>query len=148
MPVGSVPGRESAERFAELFGAVYLAFHRRDAPRSGLSGASRGALLHLAMTGPLTVGEIATHLRRAQSVVSEIVDRLESRGLLEREADPADRRRTLVWLTTAGQELLRADRQVLAEFGGVRPSARVGADPPTIVSTCSLPTSRTVSASR
>lgn len=103
-----------AERFAELFGAVYLAFHRRDRPRSGLSGASRAVLTHLAITGPLTVGEAAIHLDRAQSVVSEIVDRLESLGLLERETDPADRRRTLVWLTPSGHETLRADRRVLS----------------------------------
>jgi DNA-binding MarR family transcriptional regulator len=113
---GAVGATErQAERFAELFGAVYLAFHRRDAPRSELSGASRAVLLHLAMAGPLTVGEAAAHLKRAQSVVSEIVDRLASRGLLERETDPADRRRTLVWLTDSGHETLRLDRQVLSQ---------------------------------
>ena len=106
--------RAQAERFADLFGAVYLAFHRRDAPRSELSGASRAVLTHLALAGPLTVGEATAHLRRAQSVVSEIVDRLESHGLLERETDPDDRRRTLVWLTDAGHELLRDDRRVLS----------------------------------
>jgi len=105
---------QQAERFAELFGAVYLAFHRRDAPRSELTGASRAVLTHLAMAGPLTVGEAAVHLDRAQSVVSEIVERLESRGLLERESDPADRRRTLVWLTNSGHDTLRADRRVLS----------------------------------
>jgi len=110
-----MPGtRAQAERFADLFGAVYLAFHRRDAPRSELSGASRAVLTHLALAGPLTVGEATSHLKRAQSVVSEIVDRLESHGLLERETDPDDRRRTLVWLTDAGHELLRDDRRVLS----------------------------------
>ncbi|MHB1473823.1 MAG: MarR family winged helix-turn-helix transcriptional regulator [Dermatophilaceae bacterium] len=66
------------------------------------------------MAGPLTVGEATAHLSRAQSVVSEIVDRLEARGLLERETDPADRRRTLVWLTKSGHEILRHDRDVLS----------------------------------
>lgn len=61
-------------------------------------------LTHLAVSGPLTVGEAAGHLNRAQSVVSEIVDGLERKALLERERDPADRRHTLVWLTPAGQE--------------------------------------------
>jgi len=37
-----------AERFAELFRAVYLTFHRRDGPRAQLAGASRAVLEHLA----------------------------------------------------------------------------------------------------
>jgi DNA-binding MarR family transcriptional regulator len=102
-----------AERFAELFRAIYLTFHRRDGPRSELPGASRAVLTHLALSGPLTVGEAAVHLNRAQSVVSEIVDGLQRKDLLEREPDPADRRRTLVWLTPAGQEALRRDSEVL-----------------------------------
>jgi DNA-binding MarR family transcriptional regulator len=102
-----------AERFAELFRAVYLTFHRRDGPRSQLPGASRAVLEHLALAGPLTVGEAAAHLSRAQSVVSEIVSHLEREGLLEREDDPADRRRTLIWLTPHGHEALRRDREVL-----------------------------------
>jgi DNA-binding MarR family transcriptional regulator len=70
-------------------------------------------LEHLAISGPLTVGEATRHLDRAQSVISEIVDQLEDKGLLERERDPADRRRTLVWLTPAGQVALRRDGEVL-----------------------------------
>jgi DNA-binding MarR family transcriptional regulator len=102
-----------AEQFAERFRAVYLTFHRRDGPRGQLQGASRAVLEHLAMAGPLTIGEAAAHLNRAQSVVSEIVSHLEGQGLLERESDPADRRRTLVWLTPAGHSALRQDRAVL-----------------------------------
>ena len=105
--------RARAERFAELFRAVYLTFHRRDGPRGQLPGASRAVLEHLAMAGPLTIGEAAGHLNRAQSVVSEIVGHLTGQGLLERESDPADRRRTLIWLTPAGHEALRRDREVL-----------------------------------
>jgi DNA-binding MarR family transcriptional regulator len=102
-----------AERFAELFRAVYLTFHRRDRPRSELAGASRAVLEHLALAGPLTVGEAAAHMHRAQSVISEIVTHLEHDGLLERENDPEDRRRTLIWLTPSGHEALRRDREVL-----------------------------------
>ena len=104
---------EVGERFADLFRATYLTFHRRDRPRGHLASASRAVLEHLAMAGPLTIGEAALHLERAQSVVSEIVSHLVQQGLLERESDPADRRRTLVWLTPAGHETLRRDRDVL-----------------------------------
>lgn len=114
-----------ADRFAELFRAIYLTYHRRDGPRSGLTGPSRAVLTHLAVTGPLTVGEAAVHLERAQSVVSEIVDGLERRGLLERERDPADGRRTLVWLTASGQEALRRDGEVLGVAGLAAAMARM-----------------------
>lgn len=105
---------QGCEEFAVLFRAVYLTFHRRDGPRSELTGASRAVLQHLAMTGPLTIGEAAQHLGRAQSVVSEIVTHLQTQGLLEREPDPGDRRRTLVWLTDHGFQRLHADGEVLS----------------------------------
>ena len=114
-----------AERFAELFRAVYLTFHRRDGPRAQLPGASRAVLEHLALAGPLTVGEAAAHLSRAQSVVSDIVTHLERQGLLEREGDPADRRRTLIWLTPHGREVLRRDREVLGVDHLARALARL-----------------------
>lgn len=124
--------RGDAERYDELFRAVYLLFHRRDGRRSELPNASRAVLTHLDRTGPLTVSEAARHLDRAQSVVSEIVDGLERRGLLERERDPTDRRRTLVWLTDAGLECLQRDRDVLGldtlteAFGRLDPADRAG----------------------
>ncbi len=102
-----------AATFGRLFEQAYLRFHRRDGKRSALSGASRGVLTHLALTGPLTVGEAARHLDRAQSVVSDIVTQLEAKGLLERRTDPGDRRRTLVWLTPDGFDRLGRDREVL-----------------------------------
>jgi DNA-binding MarR family transcriptional regulator len=118
-------GQEQAERFAELFRAVYLTFHRRDGPRSQLAGASRAVLEHLALAGPLTVGEAAAHMNRAQSVISEIVAHLERQGLLEREDDPADRRRTLIWLTPHGHDVLRRDREVLGVDQLARALARL-----------------------
>jgi len=105
---------EQATEFSELFRAVYLTFHRRDGPRSQLPNASLAVLEHLALAGPLTIGEAAAHLCRAQSVVSEIVSHLERQGMLERESDPDDRRRTLIWLTPAGQAILRRQREVLS----------------------------------
>lgn len=104
---------DAADEFCECFPATYLAFHRRDGRRNELSNASRAVLQHLSRTGPISIGEAARHLDRAQSVVSEIVSQLEGHGLLEREPDPDNRRRTLVWLTPAGLERLRTDADVL-----------------------------------
>jgi len=105
---------DDARQFGELFPAVYLRFHRRDGKRRELSGASRAVLHHLTLSGPLTIGEMARHLSRAQSVVSEIVEHLERDGLLERMRDPKDRRRTLVWLSERGLVALDREREVLS----------------------------------
>jgi DNA-binding MarR family transcriptional regulator len=105
---------DEARQFGELFPAVYLRFHRRDGRQRELPGASRAVLHHLTLTGPLTIGEMAKHLSRAQSVVSEMVAHLERDGLLERMQDPKDKRRALVWLSDKGLALLDREREVLS----------------------------------
>jgi DNA-binding MarR family transcriptional regulator len=116
------PGRtcwamdDAASAFCELFPALYLRLCRRhddESRRARLTPQQDAVLHHLAMSGPLTVGEMSRHFARAQSVVSEIVDGMEDRGLLERMRDERDRRRTLVWLTDDARELLQRRRQVL-----------------------------------
>ncbi|MBI4940734.1 MAG: winged helix-turn-helix transcriptional regulator [Actinobacteria bacterium] len=116
---GDVPDEEQdavrvSRAFERAYPQAYLRFHRRDGKHSELSAASRAVLTHLAHTGPLTVGEMAQHLDRAQSVVSDIVTQLAAKGLLARERDPANGRRTLVWLTDDGLAFLDRDREVLS----------------------------------
>ncbi len=118
---------EDAQRFGQLFPAVYLRFHRRDSKRRELPGASRAVLQHLTLTGPLSVGELAKHLSRAQSVVSEIVEHLERDGWLERMRDPSDKRRTLIWLSDAGVAKLERDRDVLSRDLVTEAMARMSA---------------------
>ena len=57
---------------------------------------------------PLSMGELADRLFCDASNVTGIVDRLESRGLVERQADPDDRRVRRLVLTDAGRELWQA----------------------------------------
>src|SRR5215471_4373693 len=114
-----------AAAFAELFPAVYLRFHRRDPKGDALPTASRAVLQHLSTAGPLTVGEMARHLDRAQSVVSEVVDHLVRDGLLERMPDARDRRRALVWLTEQALTYLDRDRDVLSRELLARAMARM-----------------------
>lgn len=108
--------RKAARRFCELFRAVYLNFHERSAPTDYQpSRESLAVLQHLAGTGPLTVTEAAPHFSRSQSAMSEIVNRLEKRELLERIPDERDRRRTLVWLTPLGLSVWKRSSRVLSE---------------------------------
>jgi DNA-binding MarR family transcriptional regulator len=103
-----------ADEFLDLFPAIYLRFCRRpDKREQRLTPQMAGILQHLALSGPLTIGEMARHFDRAQSVVSEIVDGLEQKGLLARVRDGRDRRRTLIWLTDQAHDVMRRERQVL-----------------------------------
>lgn len=106
--------REAAHHFGELFPEVYLRFHRRTwKAEPHLTPQMWGVLQHLAMTGPLTVTEAAKHMERAQSVMSEIIDGLVRKNLLERMRDARDKRRTLVWLTDHAREVITRQQSVL-----------------------------------
>jgi MarR family transcriptional regulator, multiple antibiotic resistance protein MarR len=54
------------------------------------------------------VVDVATNFAAGIGAISKGVDRLEGRGLVARHANPADRRSSLVALTTAGSDLLAA----------------------------------------
>lgn len=56
---------------------------------------------------PLRLGEVAKALRIVPRSATEVIDRLEARGLTERIPDPADRRAVCVQLTDAGRDLAR-----------------------------------------
>ncbi|HKA87478.1 MAG TPA: MarR family transcriptional regulator [Haliangiales bacterium] len=104
----------AAAAVAELFPLIYLRLHRRW-PKGAFrpTPEAMAVLLHLEGSGPLTVTEAARHMRRSQSTMSALIDRLERRSLIERMADERDRRRMLVWLTPAGQDVLAEERRVL-----------------------------------
>jgi DNA-binding MarR family transcriptional regulator len=51
-------------------------------------------------------GELAEHLRVAPRSVTDVVDALEARGLVERRPDPTDRRATVLALTASGRALV------------------------------------------
>jgi len=69
---------------------------------SGLTP-SQGNLLYFLKPGaPATMAALARFLGCHDSNVTGLVDRLEGRGLVERQNDPADRRVKLIALTEAG----------------------------------------------
>jgi DNA-binding MarR family transcriptional regulator len=78
-----------------------------------LSPESIAVLAHLAKTGPITNAEACRHFSRSQAATSEIIGRLERRGLLSRIADERDKRRSLIWLTENGRTELKRSTEVL-----------------------------------
>ena len=87
------------------------------------------ALRSLKRHGTLRLSELSDHLHIAPRSTTEVVDALESRGLVRRRADPGDRRATLVEVTEQGAGVLdaiRAARGTEAEraFGRLSPADR------------------------
>ena len=54
---------------------------------------------------PMTVGDVGGRLHLDNGTLTPLLKRLEQAGLVQRERDPADERRVLVTLTSAGAEL-------------------------------------------
>jgi DNA-binding MarR family transcriptional regulator len=81
------------------------------------------ALYVLADGSTTTIGELADSLGRSPSATSRLVDGLVRRRLVERHAEPEDRRQRSLTLTQRGQALLRAvDRARADQFlTAVRP---------------------------
>jgi DNA-binding MarR family transcriptional regulator len=68
--------------------------------------------------GPLRLGDLAEHLRIVPRSVTEVVDALEERALVDRRPDPADRRATLVALTARGDEVAAGIRAARTSGAG------------------------------
>lgn len=71
-------------------------FHAAVAQRMGLNLTDYKTLGVLERAGPLSAGEIAKLTGLATASITNLIDRLEARGLVKRTHDPKDRRRILV----------------------------------------------------
>ena len=94
----------AAREIARLYGEMWRRFQP---PRHSIEGSDvtprmLGLLRHLEQAGPLTVGEQARHLGIGRAAASELIDRLEGKGLVARMRDERDQRRVFVWLTDEG----------------------------------------------
>ena len=68
------------------------------------------ALRTLGHHGAMRLSDLSGRLHIAPRSATEVVDALESRGLVRRRADPGDRRATLVEMTEHGTEVMEAIR--------------------------------------
>lgn len=82
----------------------------------GLSMSKFGVLTQLVDAGtPLALSELAARLSCVRSNMTQLVDRLESDGLVRRVDDPADRRSVLAAVTHLGEERQAAGARELAK---------------------------------
>ena len=89
-------------------GEAFVALANQSLNSYQLSPAARQALAILDGAGePLSPTEIARRLIVTTASITSLLDTLQRRGLVERRPDPADRRRLLITITPAAQELVR-----------------------------------------
>src|ERR671920_1636753 len=74
------------------------------AKRMSLEASELAALEHLQAAGPMTQKRLGGRLSISPGAVTAMIDRLESRGYVERTPNPEDRRSALVLITKAGLE--------------------------------------------
>ncbi|MDQ0602152.1 DNA-binding MarR family transcriptional regulator [Streptomyces canus] len=99
----------------ELIGDVVARFYAdfEDAAAEHALTGAQARLVSLLALEPLPMRKLAHKLRCEPSNVTGIVDRLESRGLVERRPDPADRRVKLAAVTEEGRAVARSLRESL-----------------------------------
>jgi len=90
-------------------------FHTAIAEQLGIGATEEKTILILSGLGPLTAGEIAQQTGLTTAAVTNLIDRLESKGFVQRVRDVNDRRRVIVELD---QTRLAELMQVFASLGG------------------------------
>ena len=120
-------------RLMQLFPRVTRGMRRwqdHAAPRTSAPlGPRHVAALEQLRGGPLGVGELAARLGLTMPTVSGVLADLDRAGLVQRHADPADRRRTIVQfapgqVTLIGQWLDGAASPLARVLGKLEPSER------------------------
>ncbi len=82
----------------------------------GLSIAKMGVLRELSNAGePLPLGQLAERLSCVRSNITQLVDRLEAEGLVQRVPDPGDRRSMRAAVTEQGRLLYQLGSKIQTE---------------------------------
>jgi DNA-binding MarR family transcriptional regulator len=84
---------------------------RTERAAAGLTGTELSVLGHLHRRGPLTPGELAAAERVQPQTLTRTLGRLTAAGLITRQPDRRDGRRSLLGLTEPGRRALQAEMQ-------------------------------------
>jgi DNA-binding MarR family transcriptional regulator len=124
--------QDSGESLSEIFWSV--ARQLREASQETLAPwditpAHLRAMRALGHHGSMRLSDLSGRLHIAPRSATEVVDALESRGLVRRQPDPGDRRATLVEMTEHGAEVMTAIRAARGNdaeraFGRLSPADR------------------------
>ncbi len=100
--------------------------HRTAEAGLGLTTGEGRVLFNVRRSGPIRQSALAERLGIEAMTLSGLIDRLEGKGYVERQPDPADRRAKLVSLTEAGANVVARIEPIAA---GIRSDAAIGIDP-------------------
>lgn len=103
------PTRPAATELRESMMAVTRQMRRHHSD-NGLTVSQMQLLGEISRAEVTTPAELGTRLRVKVQSLTDSLNELLARGLIERRPDTSDRRRQLVEITPAGQALLDADR--------------------------------------
>lgn len=109
-PPGSQPSTEMAVHLGYLLKHVQLRFSELTAAAltpAGINGREAAVLRAIDNPQPLAQGEIARRMGIDRTTMVALIDDLQERGLVQRRQDPDDRRKNVVELTDAGQDITR-----------------------------------------
>jgi len=104
------PSEAVADRLHSAAIHLLRAVRRQDA-RLGIGPTGLSALSVLVFGGPRTIGALAAAEQVKPPTMSRLVATLERNGLVEREGDRADGRRTVVRSTSMGRIVMRRGRE-------------------------------------
>ncbi len=112
MPTDRVPADLASETvLAPVLRLAVLRLARRLRQQAGdITPSLLSALASVERLGPVTLGELAAVERVQPPTITKFVGRLEEQGLVEREADPRDRRMVRVRLSDGGRRHLAESR--------------------------------------
>ena len=102
-----LPGSLQAERILEALRRISRAtalHNKKLVARFDLTLPQAVSLRRLFTGGPMTAGELARQVSLSQATMTGVVDRLEARGLVQRDRNDWDRRRVQISLTAQGRE--------------------------------------------
>lgn len=71
----------------------------------GMTPMQLAALMRVVDAGPVSQNQLGRETAMDPATIQGVIKRLEERGLIERRADPGDRRRTLLSASKAGRRL-------------------------------------------
>lgn len=80
-----------------------------------LTGPQALILKEISSSNTITAGELANRVSLSQATITDIIKRIEQRGLVVRSRDNKDRRRVLISLTEQGKEILNSAPPLLQE---------------------------------
>lgn len=111
--------QEVLKKFRVVFGSVKKHFQEIE-EQCGISGAQVWAVWEISRTPGMRVSELAAALSVHQSTVSNLLDKIEEKGLIRKERTKGDQRVVRLYLTEQGDEMVKLAPQPMT---GILPDA-------------------------